>query len=293
MRLFFGYDHPNSGTWSVQNAIARALEGMGHTIVSMAVPLDKEPAGMDLSLSGFDVAHFWNKRSYQYFAKEICVPFGFTSHGFGATGIEQKKMRQYYVNYFKSTNPDWMHVMDSFTLSILGQDGLYPFWTPQCITQDGFHRLEPPVGCTVGCIGHDGDGYKRHEMIGLGAKLAELPFLELNSSNGEVDKAGVIELYRQMGVYVNAAFGACGPVPPQEALLCGRPVVTTRIDTMVGVVQSGVNGEFFDGSPKDLAKKLRLIAANPGKYYEGTAKTVLYSAEESAKMFLEGIENNL
>ena len=293
MNLFFAYDYPLSGTESVLMAMAEALRAKGHFVTTQTIGKNFDAAALDMSLSSFDVAHFWNKRSFDPFAKAIRIPYGFTSHGFGGSGDVQKYTQSHYIDYFKCANPYWMHTMDTFTLQILGRVGLHSFWTPQCITHEPFYRLPKPKEMTLGCIGADADGFKRHKMIKEAAKQLKIPFIEYDSSYELVDKQGVINLYEQMAIFVNAIFGACGPVPPQEALLCGRPVVSTRIDTMVSVIQEGINGEFFDGSMPDLVKKVEIVFNQYDKYYEGTHKTILLSANEAADRFIAGIENNL
>lgn len=96
-----------------------------------------------------------------------------------------------------------------------------------------------------------------------------------------------------MAVYVEASFGMTGPIPPQEALLQGRPILTTRITTMTEIMKEGVNGEFFDGSLKDLVRQATKIFDNYDHYYEGTKQTVLNSPKDAAERFIAGIEANM
>src|SRR3989304_7844220 len=77
----------------------------------------------------------------------------------------------------------------------------------------------------------------------------------------------LLATYRNMSCYVVASFNDGGPLPPQEALLCGRPVVTTHVGMMPQVVREGCNGEFHDGSAIDMARAIKHVKANYDKYY--------------------------
>lgn len=295
MRLFFVYDYKRSGTESVVRAMSRALIGLGHHVDSMAIGkigVDI-PKNFDRSFKGYDAVHFWNMRGWQHFYEDIIPPFGMTSHGFGGKGVLQEAVQKHYIDVIRTANPNWIHVMDTFTLQVLGREDVYAFLTPQCIDHEGFHRLPPPEEKAIACIGHDGDGFKRHDAIKKAADILGVPCIAHNSSEVEVDKEEVIDIYRRCAVYIDACFGGCGPVPPQEALLCGRPVAVTHIDTMNQVVIPGVNGLFHTGTPKSIAKAVRTILDNYTPFYLGTAKTKLLSAVEAAILFVRGIEEEL
>lgn len=296
MKLFFAYDHPQSGTESVLRAVAASLRTMGHVVDEMATGIEGKhvPKGFDVTLKGYDAAHFWNPRaSWAFIGDGISVPWGITSHGFGGVGNVQQVTQARYIDFFKISDADWFHTMDVFTLNLLGREGIYSFYTPQVITREGFHRLPPPSTITLGCVGANDDGYKRFEVIEAAARMIGIQAVLHDSSATLLDKDGVIDFYRRVGVYVNACFGACGPVPAQEALLCGRPVITTHLQTMMDVVQAGVNGEFFNGSAEHLAKKVERVLADYMHYYDGTLTTKLNSPDEAARLFIEGIEDAL
>ena len=81
------------------------------------------------------------------------------------------------------------------------------------------------------------------------------------------------DVYPHISVLVNASFCDTGSLPCFEALRAGRPVITTHSHAMHRVVQDGVNGYFFDGSPGDLAHKISLVQDNLATLREGALAT--------------------
>ena len=82
----------------------------------------------------------------------------------------------------------------------------------------------------------------------------------------DIDMPG--EFFSRIHCYVNASFCEGGPLPPQQALLCGRPVITTRTGFIESLVSPGWNGHFFDGSVTDLFTAINSVRED----YEGLAR---------------------
>lgn len=69
----------------------------------------------------------------------------------------------------------------------------------------------------------------------------------------------VEDVYKHVHVLASATFIDTNSLPLREALLCGRPVISTHNDGMRRVVQDGVNGAFFDGSRAGLVDAIKLV----------------------------------
>lgn len=290
MKFAFFYDYPESGTERVVKAFHKALESMGQTVDSrplapLGMPNDL-PADFDMSLSSYDAAHFWNLRPYEHFEDTIKIPYGVSVHhiypGSEKTVIEK----------LAKMSPYWVHTTDNFTEQNLGRYGVISFVTPQCIETDASPLPEAEFP-NLACIGGNSDGFKRVEVIREAAKLLDIPSFIHDSSAEWISKEKVTQFFRDSYIYVNACFGCGGPVPPQEALLYGRPVVTTRISTMLETVREGINGEFFDGSAKGCAWAARRIMDNYPWYAQNAADTILNNPLKSAYIFLANIEEKL
>lgn len=81
-------------------------------------------------------------------------------------------------------------------------------------------------------------------------------------------------------------------------MACGLPVVTSRADgTGLDLVENGINGFLFDGSEKDLAKKLIKSLQDPQKLVvmgENSLQKIQnnFSLGQMAQGYLKAIENN-
>lgn len=287
MRLFFAYDYILSGTESVVLAMAEGIRACGHEVDTLAVRKGAGiPPTFDRTLRQYDAAHFWNLRAYSYF-RDLVVPYGLTVHGF-VVGSDE-----WYFQSISAMTPYWVHVMADYCRQHLGRQGISSFYAPQCITTTGFTRQPTPTKITVGYLGGNSDGFKRFDVIEEAAELAGLPCIGHEASKVWLTKEEVVALYARTGIFVNAAWGAAGPVPAQEALLCGRPVLTTPIEPMVDVIKAGVNGEFFDGSAKEGAFYLAKMASAYSRYQQNTLTTVLHDPVECAKIFLAGVRKHM
>lgn len=77
-----------------------------------------------------------------------------------------------------------------------------------------------------------------------------------------LDEDQLIELYNESKILVCASTVEGGPRVTLEAMACGTPVVTTACGLMPEVIEDGQNGYLFDGSPEDLALKLKSLFTN-------------------------------
>jgi hypothetical protein len=217
----------------------------------------------NLDVNAYDVAHFFNIRPAEYFKDDIDIPFGVTIHGF-IVGAEQR-----YIDGINNLEPDWVHVMDSFSQNRLGQYGISTLLTEQVISTAGWSHMPLPTEFAIGYLGGE-EGhhreFKRFSVIEAIAKGTDVPCYGHDATKEWISKSEVRALYSKMSIYVNAAWGACGPVTAQEALLCGRPVLTTPIDTMKEVIRPGFDGEFFDGSVEDGVRVLSDMRRNLSRY---------------------------
>lgn len=69
------------------------------------------------------------------------------------------------------------------------------------------------------------------------------------------------ELFCRSRLFVCASLSEGGPRVTAEAMLCGTPVVATRVGVLPEVVRHGENGLLYDGSVEELT---RLVAATLG-----------------------------
>jgi glycosyltransferase involved in cell wall biosynthesis len=89
-------------------------------------------------------------------------------------------------------------------------------------------------------------------------------------------------IYKKMTVFVMASEGEyeSGPLPAQEAMARGIPVLTTKKGTMKDRIEDGINGVFFDD--KNFKEKLKELVEN-----EKWRMEIRKKAWETAKGFPE------
>ena len=283
MKVLFAYDYPESGTESVLKEVACGLREQGHEIDLLYTEGGREAgsAAKDLSLLSYDVAHFWNIRAVLPFKETIGIPFGVTIHGF-VRGAEDG-----YFGSLQELEPDWIHCMDSFTQHRLGQQRLFATRTAQIIDIEGFTPLAAPENFTMGFTGDmkDFDGFDILTEIGV---RTNIPMHGHDASLEWIPRDQMSDrFFSKISVFVSWAFGACGPVTAQEALLCGRPVLATPTETMVQVLRPGWNGEFFDGSVEDGIRQLRKIQENYQSYAENARRTTLNDPDPVIQTFID------
>jgi len=116
----------------------------------------------------------------------------------------------------------------------------------------------PSVTC--GVIGDGPDRRKLERLaqhLGIGDRVRFLGWM--------ADQAAVYGAMKSAKVFVMNSASEGGPRVLLEAMALGLPVLATRVGIAADVVHDDVNGLFTDGTPDDLAAKLRVLLADPAR----------------------------
>lgn len=118
----------------------------------------------------------------------------------------------------------------------------------------------PDTPFTVGVFGND-YGSKRFFIVREACEMAGVEYFPcIQSSSRKLYHLDPIrDVYRHIHVLAHASILDTNSMPVREALLCGRPVLTTRNGGTMRIVEDGKNGYFYDGTVEDLAQKIALI----------------------------------
>ena len=94
----------------------------------------------------------------------------------------------------------------------------------------------------------------------------------------------LVDLYRRADVLVLPTRGDCFPQVIAEALACRLPIVAANVGGIPEMVRPGVNGWLVSpGSPRDLARALESVVADPGlRHRFGDASLALARAQHDA-----------
>lgn len=202
------------------------------------------------------------------------------------SGKEERCLKLIELN-----SPEKIVVTDTFYQQRLGQLSLTNVvYIPQAFDHSGFYPLTFPDKFTIGWLGTNW-AIKRFEIAKQAAEELGIAFidgsrkdfLETNSPLWLADK---IEFFQKISCYVVTTFTDTGPLPPQEALLYNRPVISTVVGMMKDIIKPGYNGEFFDGSVEDLKKVIKTVQSR-FNLYRAAALTKLPTVENIAKKFLD------
>lgn len=234
--------------YNVFRPLYEALKARGWDVTWFQIR-DGEP-----DLRGFDLAHYNYFRNMPPSRHLLSCPFTATVHHLHPQHVQGEMVR--LVN-----NPVAVHTADPFCRRQLQQHGYanvhvipYTFdWSP-------FPLLPLPEEFTVGYLGCDYNT-KRFDMIERAAAIAGVPCKgigrkTLNEEENFIPQAAITDFYRSISCYVVASYNDGGPLPPQEALLCGRPVATTHVGMMDLIVSERKTGYFHDGSPRGVAEAI-------------------------------------
>jgi len=238
-----------------------------------------------LEADDYDIVHvFWPAGLQQ--VPDIAAPITCTFHH-ATHGYEDFYLKTLYSNF-----PVRIHVFDQFAVRQLGRYGIYNTrYIPQCLDTSDWTILSAPDKMTIGYLGGAGDEeYKRFDFIDeLAEELGvECVCQRTDEESGEYKSHDdILNLYERMAVYVVASYEDAGPLPAQEAFLCGRPIVSTYVGSMPQVVRPGVNGEFFYGDIASGKKACEQIFNNYEHYRRGAIATPLPSPDETAQKFLD------
>lgn len=181
-----------------------------------------------------------------------------------------------YANEIARMDIAHIVVDDVMTLQQLGQMGFTNVSKiPMPLNPAKWHHLPPPAGrFTAGVFCNDYE-YKRWDVVVKGAKQAGVKCLAFVMPEGRstYELNPIQDVYAKVHVLASATFVDTNSLPLREALLCGRPVISTHNDGMGRVLKPWANGFWFDGSPRDLAEKLKLCEANYEKLASGARET--------------------
>jgi hypothetical protein len=202
--------------------------------------------------------------------------------------------QQAYAATLFAINAQRIFVDDTTTLQLLGQMGftevaMVPLAFDPTIK---FHHLPPPVGpFTVGAFG-DSYPHKRFPVIREACKIAGVEFYD--AVHDYRQREGVFEtldpvadVYAHIHTLAHASFNDTNSLPAEEALACGRPVLSTISYGMTRVLQDGVNGYFYDGSARDLARKIVTMRERYEVMAGGARATVFPDPRAAAQVYLD------
>jgi len=186
-------------------------------------------------------------------------------------------------------NIDQLIVDDVMTLQQLGLLGFTNVTKiPMPINPNKFPHLEEPnTEFTVGVFCNN-YWYKNPEKVISAAKLAGIAchatVMDENRTSYNLDP--IKDIYSKVHILASGTFVDTNSLPLREALLCGRPVLSTQSDGMGRVLRDGVNGYWYNGSITDLAEKMLLCKENYTMLAEGARNTVFESVDDIANSYI-------
>jgi glycosyltransferase involved in cell wall biosynthesis len=229
----------------------------------------------DSSFEDYDLVHVGYIGNLLSIRNECLAPTTISVHHIPAHRLAHAVNALNYCRPVKIITPDPFLQRQLGQMNVNGVELI-----PYAFDHSGFKELPYPEEFSVGFLGCDSEA-KRFFTIErackeLGVKCVGI---DRNTKNEEVDflpQEKIMNMYREMSVYVSAGWNDGGPLPPQEALLCGRPVISTRVGMMPSIIKPGWNGEFFDGSVEDLKKKIMMVKNDlPDLYNHGARQTYI------------------
>jgi glycosyltransferase involved in cell wall biosynthesis len=124
--------------------------------------------------------------------------------------------------------------------------------TAACLKERGIHNFELQLV---------GEGERRATIERLISEKGLTKYVRLL---GWIDRAGLIERYRQADLFVTATTWEGMPNTVLEGMACGLPVVATRASGLEELVRDGVNGYLVNiNDPAMLAERLAELINNP------------------------------
>ena len=267
------------------------LDGVECDYITVRDNLEK--GNFDRSFDNYDIVHVSYFANLLKIKDHIEVPFTTTVHHLAPHAAEQA------VRLLAFSRPYGITTADPFCQRQLGQYGVMPVHLiPYSFDHKVFEGSDMPITykteavpfglCYLGCD----SPAKRFDMIAevaaeMGIEDNGIDRKTRNEEEDFLDQETINKMYENSHVYVSAGWNDGGPLPPQEALLCGLPVITTRVGMMTQLIKPGVNGEFFDGTPRDLKDKLQKVKDNYNIYRVGAYSTQLPSVRTTSEMYME------
>lgn len=278
MKLAFVVEYAAGGSHNITIPVISELRRRGHEVDYFECFKGTKLGDLDRTMKAYDAVHFVNTASMGQFP-DIVPPFSLTIHHMTMKALD------WYARVLLEIPPDQIVTPDRFALRQLGQMGHTNVrHIPNVIDASGFYPLAPPKQFTVGYLGTKTEATKRIHIVEAAASEAKVG-VEFLFTEPWKPQAEVLEFYRKISCYMVASFDDGGPVPPMEALLCGRPVVTTHVGMMEDIIESGENGLFFNGSSKDGARALKAVEGDYDHFRRGALETMLPRPWRVAQMW--------
>jgi hypothetical protein len=175
-----------------------------------------------------------------------------------------------------STNfmAEWDHfiVDDTTTYQTLGQLGASNITLiPLAFEHSHFKPLPTPDSeFTVGVFCNNYPS-KRYHVVYEACELAGVrcfcQVLDCNRTHYSLNP--IEDVYKHIHVLAHASYTDTNSMPVQEALLCGRPVLSTHNFGVHRVLRDGLNGYFYGGSAGELAEKILMAKERYEELREG------------------------
>jgi len=266
-----------AATDNLMRPLRDCLQDLGHT-VELACPDENTK----IEYHELDILHV----SYIGYLPDICArpPTTLQVHH-----IDPTKNSEYLLDVAR-ISPDKIIVHDSYWAQHLGIHGIMNVRViPHAFDYSRFPVLPYPETFSLGILGTDYP-YKRFDVVREVAEDLNIPLIDgarkdplESASPSWIDDP--LEFYGQVSCYVVSTFLDTGPLPPQEALCCGRPVISTYTGLMPNIVIQGDNGGFFDGTHEDLTRAVVEARDNYQTLAQGARATVLPDVETAARQY--------
>ncbi len=241
---------------ALHNIFEPLAKELGATYLTVnEILADIKKGKFDTTFSKFDLVHFTYFANITFF-EDIEVPVTASAHHFD--GGKEKD----YLTLLEELSPSRIVVPEPFIQRQLGQhDILGVVKIPYAFDHAGFKPTPYPKEFTVGALGTP-RSFKRIHIIEEACKKAGVKFVELSreADTEDVNYLGqdkIHEFYDSINVLVCASWNEGGPLPPQEAMLCGRGVITTPVGMMLGPpISNYADIEYFDGTVSGLVEQI-------------------------------------
>jgi len=286
MKIAFVNTWAGGAVYNVTKPIADELRNRGHEVDYFTLPqIELAGNNFDPTFSDYDVVHVGYFMNANQLYQECEPPMTVGVHHIPS------RLGERYAQLLRVFAPARIVVSNNMAATQLGMCSITNSTViPYAFDHTNFSTLPYPEEFTVGILGGDYES-KRYHIVKQACDIANIPLKQFIRESSEDDSKDfkpqddITDFYRSISCYAVASFDEGGPLPPQEALLCGRPVVTTRVGMMNQLITSGVNGEVYDGSPSDLARCLVQIKEEFPWYAMNARTTVVPSVHVVADMW--------
>lgn len=254
MRIIYSLDYLEGGTFHVAEPLARALQAQGHEV--RIVQLSDELS--DEEVDSYDLIHAWNARASLRFRHLLPTVQTINSFVPQSAALYREAARAATIVHTHSPFVAqflWMHEQVTATFIPTAID---PARLGNC-------DIPLPGQFTLGWLGSD-RSFKRFDVARAIAERAEVPYVQWDVDALHPWEKVRDEFFPAISCYLLTSWNDAGPLPPQEALAYGRPVISTAVGMMNMIVRDGINGLIFDGSIDMGVLAVREMQANFDKF---------------------------